>query len=77
MKPGTRRLRNALRRLKRPTPEPPQARPAPGWEWGWSIEGRLRDLEARLARLERLIGGGVLVTVLVEVGLKVLEKWLS
>jgi hypothetical protein len=74
---GERRLRRLLGRLRgaRTNAAPPLTTPPPGNDWGWSIEGRIRRIEARLARLERLIGGGVAVTVLVEVALRLLERW--
>jgi hypothetical protein len=81
---GERRLRDALRRLsqsrergrrKEPSAEAaPPAPPPPNSEWGWSIEERLRRMEARLGRLERLIGGGVLLTVLADLVWRALER---
>ncbi len=79
---GTRKLRRALRRLAvarsgQSAPEAARdAAPPLTLAWGLSMEQRIRRMDMRLERLERLIGGGVLLTVLVEVALRLAERWL-
>ena len=76
MRPGEQRLRRLLRRWRRPDGlrEPPlPLRPAA--EWRRSMEAHTKRIERRLARLERLVSGGVAVTLLVEVALRLAQRW--